>query len=151
MISSRTGRTSETRSPPDIARPASSLDRPLVCEAYRDDRELGRHTALLDGDNLRHGINRDLGFTTEARVENMRRVTEIAALLVDTGLITLVSLISPFRSERETARQRLDAGEFVEIHIATPLADCESRDPKGLYRRARAGELPNFHRHRPTL
>jgi len=106
--------------------------------------ELGRHTALLDGDNLRHGINRDLGFTTEARVENMRRVTEIAALLVDAGLITLVSLISPFRSERETARNRLDAGEFIEIHIATPLADCESRDPKGLYRRARAGELPNF-------
>jgi bifunctional enzyme CysN/CysC len=106
--------------------------------------ELGRHTALLDGDNLRHGINRDLGSTTEARVENMRRVTEIAALLVDAGLITLVSLISPFRSERETARHRLDAGEFVEIHIATPLADCESRDPKGLYRRARAGELPNF-------
>jgi bifunctional enzyme CysN/CysC len=106
--------------------------------------ELSRHTALLDGDNLRHGINRDLGFTTEARVENMRRVTEIAALLVDAGLITLVSLISPFRSERETARNRLDAGEFIEIHIATPLADCESRDPKGLYRRARAGELPNF-------
>jgi len=106
--------------------------------------ELGRHTALLDGDNLRHGINRDLGFTTEARIENMRRVTEIAALLVDAGLITLVSLISPFRSERDMARSRLAAGEFIEIHVATPLTDCESRDPKGLYRRARAGELPNF-------
>jgi bifunctional enzyme CysN/CysC len=106
--------------------------------------ELGRHTAVLDGDNLRHGINRDLGFTTEARIENMRRVTEIAAVLVDAGLITLVSLISPFRSEREMARQRLEAGEFIEVHIATPLSDCESRDPKGLYRRARAGELPNF-------
>jgi bifunctional enzyme CysN/CysC len=106
--------------------------------------ELGRHTALLDGDNLRHGINRDLGFTTEARVENMRRVTEIAGLFVDAGLITLVSLISPFRSERDMARSRLDAGEFIEIHVATPLSDCESRDPKGLYRRARAGGLPNF-------
>jgi bifunctional enzyme CysN/CysC len=106
--------------------------------------ELGRHTAVLDGDNLRHGINRDLGFTTEARVENMRRVTEIATLLIDAGLITLVSLISPFRAEREMARQRLEAGEFIEVHVATPLSDCESRDPKGLYRRARAGELPNF-------
>ncbi|HEU0147230.1 MAG TPA: sulfate adenylyltransferase subunit CysN [Bradyrhizobium sp.] len=106
--------------------------------------ELGRHTAVPDGDNLRHGISRDLGFTTEARVENMRRVTEIATLLVDAGLITLVSLISPFRAEREMARQRLEAGEFIEVHVATPLSDCESRDPKGLYRRARAGELPNF-------
>jgi bifunctional enzyme CysN/CysC len=94
--------------------------------------ELGRHTALLDGDNLRHGINRDLGFTSEARVENMRRVAEIAGLFVDAGLITLVSLISPFRSDREMARSRLDAGEFIEIHVATPLGDCESRDPKGL-------------------
>jgi bifunctional enzyme CysN/CysC len=115
---------------------ANLLDRRLC--------ELGRHTALLDGDNLRHGINRDLGFTNEARVENIRRVTEIAALLVDAGLIALVSLISPFRTEREMARTRLEVGEFIEIHVATPLADCERRDPKGLYRRARAGELPNF-------
>jgi bifunctional enzyme CysN/CysC len=106
--------------------------------------ELGRHTALLDGDNLRHGINRDLGFTDEARIENMRRVAEIAALFVDAGLITLVSLISPFRSEREMARTRLETSEFIEIHVATALADCERRDPKGLYRRARAGSLPNF-------
>jgi bifunctional enzyme CysN/CysC len=106
--------------------------------------ELGRHTALLDGDNLRHGINRDLGFTTAARVENVRRVAEIAALFVDAGLITLVSLISPFHSERDMARRRLETGEFIEIHVATPLADCEDRDVKGLYRRARAGELPNF-------
>jgi bifunctional enzyme CysN/CysC len=106
--------------------------------------ELGRHTALLDGDNLRHGINRDLGFTNEARVENIRRVAEIAALFVDAGLIALVSLISPFRSERDMARNRLATGEFIEIHVATPLAECERRDPKGLYRRARAGELPNF-------
>lgn len=105
---------------------------------------LGRHTMLLDGDNLRHGINRDLGFTNEARVENIRRVAEIARLFVDAGLIALVSLISPFRSERDVARNLLDAGEFVEIHVATSLVECERRDPKGLYRKARAGELPNF-------
>jgi bifunctional enzyme CysN/CysC len=106
--------------------------------------DLGRHTALLDGDNLRHGINRDLGFTQEARVENVRRVAEISALFVDAGLITLVSLISPFRAERNMARSRLERGEFIEIHVATSLAECERRDVKGLYRRARAGELPNF-------
>jgi bifunctional enzyme CysN/CysC len=105
---------------------------------------LGRHTTLLDGDNLRHGINRDLGFTNEARVENIRRVAEIARLFVDAGMIALVSLISPFRSEREMARNLLEAGEFIEIHVATPLLECERRDPKGLYRKARAGELPNF-------
>jgi bifunctional enzyme CysN/CysC len=106
--------------------------------------DLGRHTTLLDGDNLRHGINRDLGFTTEARVENIRRVAEIARLFVDAGMIALVSLISPFRSDRDMARSLLAAGEFIEIHVATPLSECEGRDPKGLYRRARAGDLPNF-------
>jgi bifunctional enzyme CysN/CysC len=106
--------------------------------------DLGRHSALLDGDNLRHGINRDLGFTNEARVENMRRVAEIARLLVDAGMITLVSLISPFRSERTMARNLLEHGEFIEIHVATPLLECERRDPKGLYGKARAGRLPNF-------
>jgi bifunctional enzyme CysN/CysC len=106
--------------------------------------ELGRHTAMLDGDNLRHGLNRDLGFTSEARVENVRRVAEVAALFVDAGMIALVSLISPFRSEREMARGLLAAGEFIEIHVATPLLECERRDSKGLYRKARAGELPNF-------
>jgi bifunctional enzyme CysN/CysC len=106
--------------------------------------DLGRHTTLLDGDNLRHGVNRDLGFSNQARVENIRRVAEIAALFVDAGMIALVSLISPFRSEREMARGLLAAGEFIEIHVATPLIECERRDPKGLYRRARAGELPNF-------
>jgi bifunctional enzyme CysN/CysC len=106
--------------------------------------ELGRHTAMLDGDNLRHGLNRDLGFTTEARVENVRRVAEVAALFVDAGMIALVSLISPFRSEREMARSLVAAGEFIEIHVATPLAECERRDSKGLYRKARAGELPNL-------
>jgi bifunctional enzyme CysN/CysC len=106
--------------------------------------ELGRHAALLDGDNLRHGINRDLGFSSVERMENVRRVAEIAALFVDAGMIALVALISPFRSERETARHRVEAGEFIEIHVATPLAECERRDPKGLYRKARAGELPVF-------
>jgi bifunctional enzyme CysN/CysC len=106
--------------------------------------ELGRHAALLDGDNLRHGINRDLGFSSAERMENVRRVAEIAALFVDSGMIALVALISPFRSEREMARHRVEAGEFIEIHVATPLAECERRDPKGLYRKARAGELPAF-------
>ena len=112
---------------------------------------LGRHTTLLDGDNLRHGLNRDLGFTKEARVENIRRVAEVAALFVDAGMIALVSLISPFRSEREMARSLFAAGEFIEIHVATPLAECERRDPKGLYRKARAGELAELHRHRPAV
>jgi bifunctional enzyme CysN/CysC len=106
--------------------------------------DLGRHTTLLDGDNLRHGLNRDLGFTSEARVENIRRVAEVARLFVDAGVIALVSLISPFRSDREMARSLLGVGEFIEIHVATSLAECERRDPKGLYRKARAGELANF-------
>ena len=105
---------------------------------------LGRHTYMLDGDNLRHGLNRDLGFTLEARVENIRRVAEVGKLFVDAGMIVLVSLISPFRAERQMARALLAAGEFIEIHVATSLAECERRDPKGLYRRARAGEIPNF-------
>jgi bifunctional enzyme CysN/CysC len=115
--------------------------------AYLVDKRLsvlGRHTTLLDGDNLRHGLNRDLGFTDEARIENIRRVAEVAALFVDAGMIVLVSLISPFRSERKMARSRFAAEEFIEIHVATPLSECERRDPKGLYRRARAGEIRNF-------
>lgn len=106
--------------------------------------ELGRHSYLLDGDNLRHGLNQDLGFTAEARAENVRRVAEVAKLFVDAGLIVLVSLISPFRAERETARGKLGDGEFIEVHVATPLAECERRDPKGLYARARSGEIRNF-------
>jgi bifunctional enzyme CysN/CysC len=106
--------------------------------------ELGRHAALLDGDNLRHGINRDLGFAPDARIENIRRVSEIAALFVEAGLITLVCLISPFRADRDKARARFASGEFIEVHLSTPLATCEARDPKGLYKRARAGELVNF-------
>lgn len=105
---------------------------------------LGYHTYLLDGDNLRHGLNRDLGFTPEARVENVRRVAEVAHLMVDAGLIALVCVISPFRSEREFARSLFDDDEFIEIFVDTSLEECERRDPKGLYRKARAGEISNF-------
>jgi bifunctional enzyme CysN/CysC len=105
---------------------------------------LGNHTYLLDGDNLRHGLNRDLGFTPEARVENVRRVAEVAHLMVDAGLIVMVCVISPFRAERGFARSLFCEGEFVEVFVDTPLAECERRDPKGLYRKARAGEIRNF-------
>jgi bifunctional enzyme CysN/CysC len=106
--------------------------------------ELGRHTYLLDGDNVRHGLNKDLGFTDADRVENVRRVAETAKLMVDAGLLVLVSFISPFRSERRMARDLMEPGEFLEVYVNTPLDVCERRDPKGLYRRARAGEIPNF-------
>ena len=105
---------------------------------------LGRHSALLDGDNVRHGLNRDLGFTAADRVENIRRVGEVAKLMVDAGLIVLTAFISPFRAEREMVRALLADGEFVEIHVDTPLAVAEQRDVKGLYRKARAGQLKNF-------
>jgi bifunctional enzyme CysN/CysC len=105
---------------------------------------LGRHTYLLDGDNVRHGLNRDLGFTDADRVENIRRVAEVTKLMVDAGLIVLVSFISPFRSERQMARGLLADGEFFEVFVDTPLAEAEKRDPKGLYRKARRGELANF-------
>ena len=104
----------------------------------------GVHTYVLDGDNVRHGLNRDLGFTAADRVENIRRVGEAAKLMVDAGLITIVSFISPFRSERRMVRDLLDEGEFVEVFVDTPLEVCEQRDPKGLYKRARAGEITNF-------
>jgi bifunctional enzyme CysN/CysC len=105
---------------------------------------MGRHTYLLDGDNIRHGLNRDLGFTDVDRVENIRRVGEVARLMTDAGLIVLVSFISPFRSERQLARSLLGPGEFFEIFIDTPLEVAEARDPKGLYRKARAGKIRNF-------
>ena len=104
----------------------------------------GLHTVLLDGDNLRHAFNRDLGFTDADRVENIRRVTEVARLMTDAGLIVLVSFISPFRAERQIARERMAPGEFVEIFIDVPLAVAEQRDVKGLYAKARAGQLPHF-------
>lgn len=105
---------------------------------------LGNHTYLLDGDNLRHGLNRDLGFTPEARVENVRRVAEVAHLMVDAGLVVLVCVISPFQGERDFARGLFESGEFIEVFVDTPLVECERRDPKGLYRKARAGEIRNF-------
>lgn len=105
---------------------------------------LGKHSFLLDGDNIRHGLNRDLGFTQTDRIENIRRVGEVAKLMTDAGLIVLTAFISPFRAERELVRSMLPAGEFVEIFVDTPLAVAEARDVKGLYRKARAGELKNF-------
>ncbi len=104
----------------------------------------GRHTVLLDGDNVRHGLNKDLGFTEADRVENIRRVGEVARLMADAGLIVLTAFISPFLTERELVRRLLPAGEFIEIYLATPLTECERRDPKGLYRKARRGEIPDF-------
>ena len=105
---------------------------------------LGRHSTMLDGDNVRHGLNRDLGFTDTDRVENIRRVGEVARLMADAGLIVLVSFISPFRSERQMARDLMPAGEFLEVFIDTPLAEAEQRDPKGLYKKARRGEIKHF-------
>jgi bifunctional enzyme CysN/CysC len=105
---------------------------------------LGKHTFVLDGDNVRHGLNRDLGFTEADRVENIRRVAEVAKLFVEAGLVTIVAFISPFRAEREIARELVEPGEFIEIFVDTPLEVCEQRDPKGLYKKARRGELRNF-------
>jgi bifunctional enzyme CysN/CysC len=106
--------------------------------------DLGRRTYLLDGDNVRHGLNKDLGFTDQDRVENIRRVAEVAKLMVDAGLIVISSFISPFRSERRMARELMDAEEFIEVFVDTPLEVCEARDPKGLYKKAREGKLKNF-------
>ena len=115
---------------------ANLLERRLYAE--------GKHTYLLDGDNVRHGLNRDLGFTEADRVENVRRVTEVAKLMVDAGLIVLVSFISPFISERRMARGLFDKGEFIEVFVDTPIDECEKRDVKGLYAKARRGDLKNF-------
>jgi adenylyl-sulfate kinase len=106
--------------------------------------ELGHHTYLLDGDNVRHGLNKDLGFTDEDRVENIRRIGEIAKLFADAGLIVLSAFISPFRVDRQMVRDLVEDGEFIEIHMSTPLSVCEQRDPKGLYKKARQGEIKNF-------
>lgn len=103
-----------------------------------------RHTYMLDGDNLRHGLNKDLGFTAADRVENIRRVGEVARLFVDAGTVVLCSFISPFRAERDAVRSLVGPGEFIEVHVTAPLEVCERRDPKGLYARSRAGLLPNF-------
>ena len=106
--------------------------------------ELNKHSYILDGDNVRHGLNKDLGFTDADRVENIRRIAETAKLMVDAGLIVLTSFISPFRSERRMARELMATGEFVEVFVDTPLAVCEQRDPKGLYKKVRAGQIKNF-------
>jgi bifunctional enzyme CysN/CysC len=105
---------------------------------------MNRHTFLLDGDNVRHGLNKDLGFTDADRVENIRRVGEVARLMTDAGLIVITAFISPFRSERDMVRGMMQPGEFIEVHIDTPLAEAEARDVKGLYAKARAGQLKNF-------
>jgi bifunctional enzyme CysN/CysC len=104
----------------------------------------GRHTYILDGDNIRHGLSLDLGFTDADRRENIRRATEVARLFVDAGLIVIVAFISPYRAERDLARSRFEPDEFAEIYVDASLEDCERRDPKGLYAKARRGELPNF-------
>ena len=104
----------------------------------------GQHTFLLDGDNVRHGLNKDLGFSDADRVENIRRIGEVSKLFVDAGLIAVTAFISPFRSDRQLVRDLLSESEFVEIHMNTPLATCEARDPKGMYKKARAGEIKNF-------
>ena len=106
--------------------------------------ERGKHTYLLDGDNIRTGLNKGLGFSDEDRVENLRRIGEVAKLFVDAGTIVLTAFISPFRSERQRVRDLVEEGEFIEVFVDTPLEVCESRDPKGLYKKARAGEIPDF-------
>ena len=115
---------------------ASILDERLVAA--------GKHTYVLDGDSVRNGLNSDLGYSEADRIENIRRVAEVARLLVDAGLIVLVALISPYRAQREAARSRFDSGEFLEVFVDAPLDECERRDPKGMYARARRGELANF-------
>ena len=105
---------------------------------------MGCHTYLLDGDNVRHGLNKDLGFKPQDRVENIRRVGEVARLMVDAGLVVLAAFISPFRAERQMVRELLEPGEFFEVFIDTPLSIAEQRDPKGLYKKARRGEIKNF-------
>ena len=115
---------------------ANALERALF--------ERGHHCYLLDGDNVRQGLNSDLGFSDEARVENIRRIGETAKLFVDAGLIVMTAFISPFRTERELARNLVEDDEFIEVHVSASLDVCEERDPKGLYKKARAGEIPNF-------
>lgn len=118
----------------------STLANALELQLHR----LGLRTYILDGDNVRQGLNRDLGFSDAERVENIRRVAEVARLMLDAGLVVMTAFISPFRRERDLARELIGAADFIEIHVSTPLQVCEARDIKGLYRRARAGELANM-------
>lgn len=106
--------------------------------------KLNKHTYLLDGDNIRMGLNKGLGFSNEDRMENIRRIGEVAKLFVDAGTIVLSAFISPFQDDRDRVRKLVEDGEFIEIFVDTPLSVCEQRDPKGLYKKARAGEIPNF-------
>ena len=115
---------------------ANALDEMLVSN--------NKHTYLLDGDNVRHGLNRDLGFSDQDRIENIRRIGEVGKLFVDAGLIVLSAFISPFRSDRQMVRTLFPVGEFIEVHVATDLSVCEQRDPKGLYKKARQGQIKNF-------
>ncbi len=122
--------------PAPASRPWQALERALF--------EAGFHTYLLDGDNVRHGLCKDLGFSAADRDENLRRVGEVAHLMVDAGLLVLSAFISPTRAERDAIRCRFAAGRFIEVHVSTPLAVCEARDPKGLYQKARKGEIRDF-------
>jgi adenylylsulfate kinase len=106
--------------------------------------EQGQHTYLLDGDNVRHGLNKNLGMSDEDRTENIRRVSEVAKLMVDAGLIVVTAFISPFRADRDAARELFEDGEFVEVFVDAPLEECEKRDPKGLYQKARQGIIKEF-------
>ena len=106
--------------------------------------EQGKHTYLLDGDNVRHGLNKNLGMSDEDRTENIRRVSEVAKLMVDAGLVVITAFISPFRADRDAARALFEEGEFVEVFADAPLEECEKRDPKGLYKKARAGQIKEF-------
>ncbi|HVN92352.1 MAG TPA: adenylyl-sulfate kinase [Terracidiphilus sp.] len=118
----------------------STIARALEKRLYAD----GRHTYRLDGDEIRLGLNKDLGFSEADRIENIRRVSDVARLLVDAGLIAIVSFISPYRSQRDETRSLFEPGEFLEVFVDAPLAECERRDPKGLYAKARRGELKDF-------
>ena len=105
---------------------------------------MGKHTYILDGDNIRHGLNKELGFSDADRIENIRRIGEVSKLFIDAGLIVISAFISPFRSDRQIVRNLVGSGEFIEVFIDTPLEICEQRDPKGLYQKARSGEIPSF-------
>jgi adenylylsulfate kinase len=116
----------------------------LSVEVEKELHQRGIRTYILDGDNIRHGLNKDLGFSAEDRKENIRRIGEVAKLMVDAGIVTLTAFISPYREDREMVRQLLGEKEFIEIYVKCSLEECERRDPKGLYKKARAGEIKGF-------
>ena len=118
----------------------STIANALEVELHRQ----GKRTYILDGDNIRQGINRDLGFSEVDRIENIRRVAEVARLMLDAGVIVITAFISPFRQDRQLARDLIGTADFIEVFVNTPLAECEARDPKGLYKKARSGQLANM-------